>query len=110
MPEQDNNSPINWNIELNFNLNEVKKEEPAPAPKIPPRVVIGEKFPKILQRIEMLWCSLELHNYLEQTLFTDRSNRQGFPKEVMQALGEIHVEHTRILKQKKMLGEDVWDL
>ena len=78
--------------------------------KIPPRQIIGEKFPKILERIELLWCSLELHRYLEQTLFTDRSNRQGFPKEVMQALGEIHIEHTRILKLKKIITEDVWDV
>ncbi|HEY6020321.1 MAG TPA: hypothetical protein VIY48_10570 [Candidatus Paceibacterota bacterium] len=109
MSEKDN-PQINWNIELNFNLLETKQEEPVQPPKIPPRQILGEKFPKILARIELLWCSLELHNYLEQTLFTDRSNRQGFPKDVMQALGEIHVEHTRILKQKKMISEDVWDL
>jgi len=106
-----NNSPLNWNIELDFNLHEAKPhDEPPQAPKIPPRQIIGEKYPKILARIEMLWCSLELHKYLEETVFTDRANRQGFPIDVMQALGEIHIEHTRILKQKKMISEDVWDL
>jgi hypothetical protein len=106
-----NNSPLNWNIELNFNLDEAKpQEEPVQAPKIPPRKIIGEKYPKILDRIEILWCSLELHKYLEETLFTDRSNRQGFPIDVMKALGEIHTEHTRVLKEKKMISEDVWDL
>ena len=105
------NSPLNWNIELNFNLHDAKpQEEPVPAPKIPPRIIIGEKYPKILARIEILWCSLELQKYLEETLFTDRSNRQGFPIDVMKALGEIHAEHTRVLKEKKLISEDVWDL
>ena len=101
---------LDWNIELNFNLHEAKPVESVPAPKIPPRKIIGEKYPKILARIEILWCSLELHKYLEETLFTDRSNRQGFPVDVMTALGEIHAEHTLVLKQKKMISEDVWDL
>jgi hypothetical protein len=109
MPESDK-SPLNWDIQLNFDNLEIRKENPAVMKKIPPRQIIGEKFPKILERIELLWCSLELHRYLEQTLFTDRSNRQGFPKEVMQALGEIHIEHTRILKLKKIITEDVWDI
>ena len=108
---ENNNTPLSWNIELNFNLSEAKQqEEPVQAPKIPPRQIIGEKFPKILARIEILWCSLELHKYLEETLFTDRSNRQGFPVDVLKALGEIHVEHARALKEKKMISDDVWDL
>jgi hypothetical protein len=109
MPENDN-SPLNWNIELNFNLHEAKPEESVQPPKIPPRKIIGEKFPKILMRIELLWGSLELHKYLEETLFTDRSNRQGFPIDVLRALAEIHVEHSQVLKQNKVISEDVWDL
>ncbi|OIR05829.1 hypothetical protein GALL_119560 [mine drainage metagenome] len=109
MPESDKR-PLNWDIQLNFEHLEARRETPPVVAKIPPRQIIGEKFPKILERIELLWCSLELHRYLEQTLFTDRSNRQGFPKDVMQALGEIHVEHTRILKLKKLISEDVWDI
>ena len=109
MSESDK-KPLNWDIQLNFDNPQIREEAPPVAKKIPPRQVIGEKFPKILDRIELLWCSLELHRYLEQTIFTDRSNRQGFPKDVMQALGEIHFEHTRVLKLKKMVSEDVWDL
>ncbi len=107
-----NNSPLDWNIELNFNLHEdtPAPAEPVQAPKIPPRQLLGEKFPKILARVEILWGSVELHKYLEETLFTDRSNRQGFPIDVMKALGEIHAEHTQLLKQKKVISEDVWDL
>jgi hypothetical protein len=109
MREKDN-SPLSWNFELDFNLHEAKPEVVVEPPKIPPRQVIGAKFPKILTRIEMLWGSLELHKYLEETLFTDRSNRQGFPVDVLKALGEIFAEHTKVLMQKKLINEDVWDL
>ncbi len=102
--------PLNWDIKLNFDSLD-NKEEKTPLPQvISPRQLIGENFPKILERIELLWCSLELHNYLEQTIFTDRSNRQGFPKDVMHALGKIYIEHSRILKQKKIISEDIWDV
>lgn len=107
---ENDNSPLNWNIELDFNLHEAKPVAPVQTPKIPPRQVIAAKYPKIMTRIELLWGSMELHNYLEHTVFTDRSNRQGFPVDVLKALGEIYAEHTQVLKQKKIITEDVWDL
>jgi hypothetical protein len=103
-------SPLNWDIQLNFDNLEVPKEALTPAKKIPPRKVLGEKFPKILERIDLLWGSLELHRYLEQIIFTDRAKREGFPNDVLQALAEIHVEHTRELKIKKIISEDIWDI
>ncbi len=103
-------SPLNWDIQLNFDDPEIVKEEPPPVEKIPPRKILGEKFPKILERIDLLWGSLELHNYLEQVIFTERAKREGFPNDVLKALSEIHVEHTRILKLKKVINEDVWDV
>lgn len=102
--------PLNWDIQLNFDNLEITKDAPVQTKKIPPRKILGEKFPKILERVDLLWGSLELHNYLEQIIFTDRSKREGFPNDVLQALGEIHVEHTRVLKLKKIINEDVWDL
>jgi hypothetical protein len=107
---EEKKSPLNWDIQLNFETPETAKEVPPLPPKIPPRQLIADKFPKILARIELLWCSLELHNYLEHTLFMDRSSRHGFPDDVLQALGEIHMEHMLILKQKRMIGGDIWDL
>ena len=102
---------LNWDFELHFDLPEVKqKAPPPPPPKIAPRVLIKEKFPRISERIELLWGTLELHKYLQQTLFTERSGRQGFPQDVMQALGEIHIEHTHILKLKKVVFDDIWDI
>jgi hypothetical protein len=107
----DKPTKVNWDIKLNFELPKVEEKlPPPPPPKIPPRHILKEKFPRILERIELLWGSKELHNYFEHTLFTDRSNRQGFPEDVMVALGELHNEHFKLLKLKKVLSEDVWDL
>ncbi|MBI5891007.1 MAG: hypothetical protein HZB47_10045 [Nitrosomonadales bacterium] len=103
-------SHLNWDIQLNFDNLEITKDAVPLPPKIPPRQIIGEKFPKILTRIELLWGTLELHNYLEHTLFTDRSNRHGFPEDVLKALGEIHNEHIWLLKQKNMISVDIWDI
>ena len=103
-------SQLNWDIPLNFDNREITEEAIPLPPKIPPRQTLGEKFPNILARVELLWCSVELHNYLERILFTDRLNRHGFPDDVLKALGEIHLEHMLLLKQKKMIAVDIWDV
>ncbi len=104
---------INWNIELNFDLPGEKKAEdpkPAPPPKIPPREVLKEKFPRILNKINLLWGTLELHNYFQQTQFMDRESRQGFPPDVVEALGQLNVEHEQLLLRSGILRADVWDM
>jgi hypothetical protein len=99
-----------WNIELDFDLHRPKPEiTPAPPQRIPPRVILRKKFPQILHRIEMIWGSIELHNYLEKTLTTERTNRQGFPQDVIQAISEIHMEHRAVLKANGVLKDDLWD-
>lgn len=100
---------LNWDFKLDFDLPDAQQQKAAPPPPPPPRQVISEKFPRILDKIELLWATIELHQYLEHTLFSDRASRQGFPPEVMRALGEIHVEHVRILKIKGVIREDMWD-
>ena len=50
-----------------------------------------------------------MHKYLEETLFTDRSNRQGFPIDVLRALAEIPLKFAGI-ETKEVINEDVWDL
>lgn len=108
---ESDNPKISWDFQLNFEVPVVKAPPPPPPPpKIPPRALLKDKFPRILDRVELLWGTLELHKYLEQTLFTERNNRQGFPRDVMQALGDIHNEHRQVLKSKRMVFEDVWDL
>jgi hypothetical protein len=100
---------LSWDFKLDFDSFDAPKEPAPKTTKIPPRQVLADHFPHILERIELLWGSIELFDYLEHTLTTDRSTRQGFPQNVVLALGEIHVEHTKLLKAKGMIKEDVWD-
>ena len=110
MPKSDE-TQTNWGFKLDFDLPREKKvEEPAPLAIIPPRQVIGERFPRILEKIELIWGSIELHDYFERTLFVERSNRQGFPQDVMKALGEIHAEHSQLLKSRGLIKDDLWDM
>lgn len=105
-------SRIDWNIELNFDLPaaQAAPPPPPPKPKVPPREVLKEKFPRILDKIELMWGTKDLHTYFEQTLYTDRDKRQGFPPDVMEALGQINVEHRRLLMRNGIIRMDVWDM
>jgi hypothetical protein len=113
MPGTDDESKLNWDFQLFLDGPEKKVEAEAPPiilpPKVPPRVVINSCFPRISDKIELLWGSVELHKYFEQTLYADRGGRAGFPQDVMVALGEIASEHAKFLKSRGILGEDVWD-
>jgi hypothetical protein len=106
---ENSNNIVCWDFKLDFDLPLTRVESAPPPPKIPPRQVLQDRFPRILNRIEILWGSRELHQYLEQTLFSDRPARQGFPLDVMQALAEIHHEHTLYLKSRKILTDSAWD-
>lgn len=108
----DDDHRIDWNIKLDFDLHAPKRAAPPapPKPKVPPRDLLKEKFPRILERITLLWGSKELHAYFEQTLFMNRSGRQGFPPEVMAALGELYNEHQQLLMRHGIIRQDVWDM
>ncbi len=112
MPDKPENSDINWDIELDFELPapKPKVEAPPPPPKIPPREVLKHKFPRILEKIELLWGTLELHHYFEQTQFMDREKRQGFPDDVIDALGQLNNEHQDLLMRTGLLRMDVFDM
>ncbi len=103
---------IDWNIELNFEtpVAEVAPPPPPPKPKVPPREVLKDKFPRILDKVTSQWGSMALHKYFQETLTTDRAGRQGFPPEVMEALSQLHSEHQRVLMKTGLIRMDVWDM
>ena len=72
-----------------------------PPSKTPPRLVLQEKYPQLLERIELMWGSIELHEYFKH------SNRNGFPPDVLLALDEIDSKHRAILKANGKLDEDI---
>ena len=104
-------SEVDWDIKLDFDipLPQIEHAQQPVKPRIPPRELLKQKFPRIMTSVEMLWGSIELHQYFHKLLYSDRENRQGFPTEVMEALGELYAEHEAVLKQRNMLTSDLWD-
>lgn len=112
-PDGEQAKEVSWDIKLDFDLPDKNKKaevKPPPPPKIPPREVLREKFPRILNKIETLWGTFELHKYFKQTQFMDRDGRQGFPPDVVDALGQLNAEHERLLLKSGILKADVWDM
>jgi hypothetical protein len=77
---------------------------PPPAIAMPPGLpahlsIIWEQFPRIGEKISMMWGYVELQNYLGTVILDERGNRQGFPKPVLAALMEIHQHHAGMIPQ-----------
>jgi hypothetical protein len=72
------------------------------APVLPPHLasdyaLIMEKFPKVGEKITMMWGSVALQDYLNKTIFDERGGRQGFPMPVVSALMRLHEYHGTLM-------------
>lgn len=67
---------------------------------IPPHAsIIWEKYPRIGEKISLMWGYVELQKYLSDIICDERGGRQGFPVPVMTALLEVHRRHARIVPE-----------
>lgn len=41
------------------------------------------KYPRIVEKISILWGTVAMHRYFNEILFDDRGDREGFPADVM---------------------------
>lgn len=83
-----------------------------------PRVVIKQHHPHISDKVELLWGTPELHNYLNSLIIDDRhyrtgETRQGFRPEVIAALMKLHQQHSDVIRQRhvELLNRqriDIW--
>jgi len=76
--------------------------KPPPAPTLPADIapdvaVIREKFPRIGNKIALLWGSAELQKFLNELIFDARGDRQGFPPATAEVLLRIHRYHGNLL-------------
>lgn len=111
--QPENPEGTGWDIKLNFSIPTESAAKPPASPSkphLPPREVLKQKFPRILDKIESLWGTLELHRYFEQTEFMDREKRQGFPDDVLEALNQLDYEHQALLMRKGLVQMDVFDM
>jgi hypothetical protein len=77
-------------------------------PKAPPAIVmpaglpphlsiIWGKYPRIGEKISLMWGYVELQDYLSTIILDERGDRQGFPESVLAALMEVHKHHSRMV-------------
>lgn len=72
------------------------------------KTVLKTAFPKICEKIELMWGYKECELELDRLIVSNRENRQGFPRDVLQAIITIHAEHQRQFGVFKKL--DPWDI
>lgn len=76
--------------------------------------VIKNRFPHIAQRMDGLWGKQELHTYLNQLITSNKkTNRAGFPIEIMQALYHVmnlHDDFFPQMEKRFTSNSDIWDL
>ena len=81
-----------------------------PANKVPAEIIaevliLIENFPRIGNRIVLLWGSIDLQNYLNTLIVDERGGRQGFPHPVAEALLRIHTKHSKIVSENESGNE-----
>ena len=53
----------------------------------------AEKFPRIVEKIGILWGTVGMSRYFSEILFDERGDREGFPPEVMAELFALSNYH-----------------
>ena len=75
--------------------------KPRPRPTLPPDaapdvLLVVDKFPRIGDKILLMWGAIELQKYLCDLIVDQRGDRQGFPPEIGAALLRIYREHSKL--------------
>ncbi len=98
----------------------VLKFEDEAAPARPPQAIRTtaalEAYPRVLDRIRMLWFYPECEQLLDKLIIDDRGNRSGFDREIMDELLFL-ARLSRAVKMSQGLGHaaghsvrnDVWE-
>ena len=70
-----------------------------PAAVLPDVSIIRQQHPKIGDKITLLWGSAALQKYLNDLIFDERGDREGFPKSSASALLRIFKEHGKLVSE-----------
>ncbi|MFZ2161536.1 MAG: hypothetical protein WAW02_04910 [Sideroxyarcus sp.] len=83
-------------------------QQPAlPAKIAPDFVLVQQQFPKVAEKIALMWGTLELHEFFTKTIFDERGGRQGFPLPIVSALMRLHEYHVTLIPVARTI--DAWD-
>lgn len=82
------------------------------APVLPPDIapcfaLVQDQFPKIGEKITLMWGSVLLQRYLGNFIFDERGGRQGFSMPVLSALMRLYDYHGTLMPEPKA-GDD-WE-
>ena len=69
--------------------------------------VTADKYPRIIERIGILWGTVGMDRYFREILFDDRGDREGFPPEVMAELFALSNYHESTKPSRSAL-EAAW--
>ncbi len=69
--------------------------------------LIQGQFPKVGEKIALMWGTVGLQEYLTKTIFDERGGRQGFPMPVVSALMQLHEYHDTLIP--KVASTDTWE-
>ena len=64
-------------------------------------LLLIETFPRIGNRIVLLWGTVDLQNYLNTLIVDERGGREGFPHPVAEAILRIHGEHYKTVSENE---------
>ena len=67
----------------------------------------AEKYPRILERITILWGTVGMSRYFNEILFDERGDREGFPPEVMAEIFALSNYHESTKPSRSAL-ESAW--
>ena len=67
-----------------------------------------EKFPRIVEKIAVLWGSPQMTRYFTELLFDDRGGREGFPSDIMTELFRLSNFHES-LKPARTAMDAAWE-
>ena len=67
-----------------------------------------EKYPRIVDKIAVLWGTGQMSKYFNELLFDDRGGRAGFPADVMTEIFRLS-NHHESTKPSRSASENAWD-
>ena len=81
-------------------------------PELPSELVsdyslVQQQFPKIAEKIALMWGRRGLQEYLSKTIFDERGGRQGFPMPIVSALLRLFEYHSALVPDTP--SGDAWE-
>lgn len=71
---------------------------------------VEEHYPHVLEKISLMWGTMEMERFFEDLLLTQRSGRQGFSNEAFSEILELIEVYRKVglMKQPAKREGDVW--